>query len=115
MQGFAVSTRRPTRQEKVAYIVESLEPRAKDSFFRWNFFDSMLDQREYFSPWGFEANAAKYLDEHPDFRVKWESECKNNPELKGNHYKQMEYIYNNTEWYEKSYLRYPVFRLKNIE
>lgn len=105
----------PVNQEKLAYIIECLEPKASDSFFRWNFFDSMLDQREYFSPWGFEVNAQKYLDEHPEFKAKWEQERLNNPELKNNHYQQMNYIYSQSEWTEKSYLRYPVYRLSNVE
>lgn len=28
------------------------EPKALDSFFRWNFFDNILDQREFFSSYG---------------------------------------------------------------
>lgn len=39
----------PVRQEKIKYIIEMFEPKASDSFFRWNFFDNILDQREYFS------------------------------------------------------------------
>ena len=105
----------PVNQEKMAYIIECLEPKASDSFFRWNFFDSMLDRREYFSPWGFEANAQKYLDEHPGFKEEWEQARKNNRLLKDNHYQQMAYIYGNSEWSEASYMRYPVFRLNNVE
>ncbi len=31
------------------YIIETLEPQAPDSFFAWNFFDSILMQKEHFS------------------------------------------------------------------
>lgn len=102
-----------TRQPKVAYIVECLEPQALDSYFRWNFFDEIFDRREYFSPWGFEANAQKYLDEHPEFKAEWEAARQKNPELAGNHSAQMQYIYSHTEWSEKSYLRYPVYRINH--
>ncbi len=92
-----------------------MKPRAKDSFFRWNFFDSMLDRREYSFPWGFEANAQQYLDEHPDFKIKREKEKANNPELKTSHYQQMVYLCTQSEWAEKSFRRYPVFGLSNVD
>lgn len=102
-------------QEKMAYIIECLEPGASDSFFRWNFFDSMLDRREYFSPWGFEENAARYLDEHPEFKAQWEAACKTDPQLINNHDEQMAYLYKHSEWAEACYLRYPVYRLYDDE
>ncbi|MFA9388727.1 MAG: M14 family zinc carboxypeptidase [Prolixibacteraceae bacterium] len=104
----------PVNQKKMAYIMECLEPKASDSFLRWNFFDSMLDRREYFSPWGFEGNAQKYLDEHPEFKAKWEEERTNNTAIKTSHYQQMQYIYSHSEWSEKSFLRYPVYRVENV-
>ena len=43
-----------TDQDAVRYLLETLEPEAKDSFFNWNFFDTILQQKEGFSPyvWG---------------------------------------------------------------
>lgn len=105
----------PLDQDKVDYIIECLEPKASDSFFRWNFFDDVLDRREYFSPWGFEENAQKYLDEHPGFEKEWEQACANNPDLINNHYEQMKYIYSHSSWAEKSYRRYPVYRLSHVK
>ncbi len=40
-----------TQQEEVRYILETLEPTAPDSFFNWNFFDTILQQKEGFSPY----------------------------------------------------------------
>lgn len=101
----------PVRQEKIKYLLEMLEPRAVDSFFRWNFFDNILDQREYFSSYGFEPNAIKYLDEHPAFRAKFEEKRKTDLEFAKNHRAQLAYIYNNTEWFEKTWKRYPVGKI----
>ncbi|WP_321370762.1 M14 family zinc carboxypeptidase [uncultured Draconibacterium sp.] len=101
----------PVRQDKMKYILEMLEPRAMDSFFRWNFFDSVLDQREYFSSYGFEENALKYLNEHPEFRKQLDEKRKADPEFAKNHRAQLSYIYNNTEWAEKTYKRYPVAKI----
>ena len=106
----------PVRQERIKYILEMLEPKAMDSFFRWNFFDSVLDQREYFSSYGFEENALNYLNNHPEFKKEFEAKRASDPEFAKNHRAQLAYIYNNTEWAEKTWKRYPVAKIfeKNL-
>jgi len=101
----------PVRQEKMKYLLEMLEPKAMDSFFRWNFFDSVLDQREYFSPYGFEENALKYLNDHPEFKKEFEAKRAADQEFAKDHRAQLAYIYDNTEWAEKTFKRYPVARI----
>lgn len=101
----------PVRQEKIKYILAMFEPRAEDSFFRWNFFDNILDQREYFSSYGFEENALKYLNEHPEFKAEFEKKRSEDPELAKNHRAQLAYIYNNSEWFELTWKRYPVGKI----
>lgn len=101
----------PVRQKRMKYLLETLEPKAADSFFRWNFFDAILDAREYFSNYGFEKNAIRYLETHPEFRQKFEAKKASDPEFAKNHRAQLAYIYYNTEWAEKSYRRYPVARI----
>ncbi len=101
----------PMDQAANKYIVEMLEPEAKDSFFRWNFFDPCLERREYYSSYGFEKNALKYLEEHPQFKKQFEEAVKNNPELAKNHRAQLGYIYENTEWADNRVGRYPVVRV----
>jgi hypothetical protein len=101
----------PVRQEKIRYIVEMLEPKAVDSFFRWNFFDSILDNREYFSSFGFEENALKYLEKNPEFKKQFLEKQRSEPEFANDHRAQLAYIYNNTEWFEETARRYPVGRI----
>ncbi len=101
----------PVNQEANKYIVEMLEPEATDSFFRWNFFDPVLERREYYSSYGFEENALKYLEQHPEFKKQWEEAVKNDPELAGNHRAQLGYIYENSEWADNRVNRYPVARV----
>jgi hypothetical protein len=103
----------PVRQEKIKYLLGMFEPKAGDSFFRWNFFDNILDQREYFSSYGFDENALKYLKDHPDFKIKFEEKQKSDPEFAQNHRAQLAYIYNNSEWFEKTWKRYPVGKIFN--
>lgn len=101
----------PVQQESKRYIFEMLEPKAGDSFFRWNFFDNILDQREYFSSYGFDENALKYLNEHPGFNKIFKEKQQSDPEFAKNHRAQLAYIYNNSEWLEKTWKRYPVGKI----
>ena len=101
----------PVRQEAMQYLIEMLEPKAKDSFFRWNFFDSVLDQREYFSPYGFEENALRTLREFPELEGKLKARRAADPDFAKDHYTQMSFIYQNSPWAEKSWKRYPVGRI----
>ena len=101
----------PVRQEQIKYIVEMLEPKAPDSFFRWNFFDSILDNREYFSSYGFEENALKYLEEHPEFKNEFLEKQRIDTAFAKNHRAQLAYIYHNSEWSEKTARRYPVGKI----
>jgi hypothetical protein len=101
----------PVRQKKIKYLIEMLEPKARDSFFKWNFFDNILDTREYFSSYGFEENAIKYLNEHPEFKKEFDRKRETDAEFAKNHRAQLSYIYNNTEWQEETFKRYPVGRI----
>ena len=43
----------PTKQSSRNFLNSVLLAEAEDSYFRWNFMDSHLDQKEYFSPYVF--------------------------------------------------------------
>ncbi|MBK0380167.1 M14 family zinc carboxypeptidase [Mucilaginibacter segetis] len=93
------------------YIVETLEPQGVDSFFAWNFFDSVLGQKEYFSNYVFEDVAAKLLKTDPELKKKLDDERAKNPQLAKSANAQLNFIYKNSPYFEKTYLRYPVGRL----
>ncbi len=104
----------PMNQPANFYIVSVLEPEAPDSFFRWNFFDPCLEQREYFSSFGFEENAMRYLNDHPDFKKQFEEAVRNDPKMAANHRAQLAYIFDNTEWADNRKGRYPVARINEL-
>lgn len=93
------------------YIVETLEPQATDSFFAWNFFDAVLGQKEHFSAYVFEDVAARLLQQDAGLRNKLEEAKKADPELAKSAAGQLNRVYGHSEYFEKSYLRYPVGRL----
>jgi hypothetical protein len=101
----------PVRQEAIEYLVQTLEPRGYDSFFSWNFFDEVLFRNEYFSPYIFEETAARLLEEDPELKYAFESRLKQDSAFSANPYSQLRFIYERSPWSEKSYMRYPVYRL----
>lgn len=99
----------PSAQYARKYIVNALEPRAKDSFFAWGFFDAVLQQKEWFSPYVFEEEAHRILSEDAELRAEFE-EKKKDKSFANNMWAQLIFIYRNSEYYEAEHNRYPVFR-----
>lgn len=95
------------------YVMEVLEPTARDSFFNWNFFDTILQQKEGFSPYVFEDLAAQYLKEDPALRKALEERRKEDEAFAQNAYAQLQFIFERSPYFEKAYMRYPVYRITN--
>lgn len=100
----------PMNQPANRYLVNVLEPEAKDSFFAWNFFDTILQRKEHYSAYVFEDLAAKYLKDHPALRDSLKKKRKADPSFAKSASAQLHYIYTHSQWSEPEYLRYPVYR-----
>lgn len=100
-----------TNQAANRYLIETLEPQGPDSFFAWNFFDSVLAQKEGFSAYVFEDVAAELLRKDTALKQKLEERKKTDEAFAKNGAAQLAFIYQNSPYSEKSYLRYPVYRL----
>jgi hypothetical protein len=102
-------------QPQNRYIVETLEPQATDSFFNWNFFDAVLGQKEHYSPYVFEDTATELLKEQPALKSKLEAQKAKDPVFAKNGAAQLEFIYKNSDYYEKTHMRYPIGRLSETQ
>ncbi|MCM4155923.1 M14 family metallopeptidase [Gramella sp. AN32] len=100
-----------TFQEGARYLIETLEPQATDSFFNWNFFDTVLQQKEGFSPYVFEDVAKDLLENDPGLKEEFEEKKRTDPEFNVNAYAQLDWLHKHSNNYEKAHLRYPIFRL----
>jgi len=100
-----------TFQDGARYLIETLEPFAVDSFFNWNFFDTILQQKEGFSPYVFEDIAAKLLEGDPNLKEEFEKKKSTDSEFRNSWYAQLDWLHKHSDHYEKAHLRYPVFRL----
>lgn len=101
-----------TQQPGVKYLLETLEPQGNDSFFAWNFFDSVLQQKEYFSAYVFEDLAKELLDKNPALKAEFDNQKKTDSKLSESAQAQLDWIYTHSDYYEKSHMEYPVYRIR---
>ncbi len=92
------------------FLIEVLEPTGPDSYFNWNFFDAVLQQKEWYSSYVFEDEAAQLLKSDSDLQKRFEEKKSTDERFAKNPKAQLYFIYKNSNRYEKEHLRYPVFR-----
>jgi hypothetical protein len=102
----------PMDQVANRFLIETLEPQAEDSYFSWNFFDGILGQKEGYSGYAFEDIAAEYLKTHPDIKLKLEQRRATDTAFAKSANAQLNFVYQNSDYYENNYLKYPVYRIK---
>jgi len=103
----------PTNQNGVRYLLETLEAEATDSFFNWNFFDTVLQKKEGYSAYVFEDIAAQILENNEFLKNEFENKLKEDEYFQKNPRIQLDYIYKNSPHYEKAHLMLPVFKIYN--
>ena len=103
----------PMNQVANRFLIETLEPQAEDSYFAWNFFDAILGQKEGYSGYAFEDIAAGYLKAHPEVKQKLDERRATDTVFAKSSNAQLNFIYQNSPYFEPDYLRYPVFRVVN--
>ena len=100
-----------TGQPNYRYIIETLEPQASDSFFNWNFFDTILQQKEGFSAYVWEDKALELLKSNAELKIKFETKKEEDSLFNNNWYQQLNWLHKHSENYEKAHLQYPVYRV----
>ncbi len=99
-------------QASARYLVETLEPLGHDSFFRWGFFDSVLERKEHYSDYVFEDSAGELLRTEPGLQEKFTQWKVAHPELVTKQTAVLDFLFEHAAaCTEPSWRRYPVFRL----
>ncbi|MCP4457509.1 MAG: M14 family metallopeptidase, partial [Cytophagales bacterium] len=101
----------PVNQWRNRFIVETLEPQAPDSYFSWNFFDTILQQKEYFSSYVFEDSAPSILANDHVLNKDFEGKKRQDSLFASNSRMQLDFIYQRSVHKEKAHLRYPIFKI----
>ena len=100
-----------TNQNAKRYLLETLEPIATDSFFNWNFFDTILQQKEGFSPYVWEDKAQQLLRANPKLQIEYNIKISYDEDFANNWYSQLDWLHKQSGNYEKAHLQYPVYRI----
>ncbi len=98
----------PTNQYQRNFLLSIFISRAEDSYFRWNFFDSYLQQKEYFSPYVFEEKAVEILKEKPWIKEQLELMKASDKSFRESQWDQLYFIYKNSDLFEESYYLLPI-------
>ena len=102
----------PLDQDQARYAVETLEPQAHDSFFRWGFFNSVLEKKEAYSDYVFEDEAERLLAAEPELAAKFDAWKAANPDKLQDQGAVLDFIFANcARWREPEWRRYPVFMI----
>jgi hypothetical protein len=102
----------PLNQKANRFIMEVLEPTGDDSYFAWNFFDGILGQKEGYSSYVFEETAEEFLKQNPALKQKLEERRASDTAFAKSGSAQLNFVYQNSPYFEPMYLRYPVYRIK---
>lgn len=101
-----------TNQATNRYIVETLEPQSQDGFFAWNFFEGILQQKEWFSDYAFEPIAKKLLEEDEKLKEDYFKKKELDAKFAANSWAQLYFIYKRSSYFEKTVNRFPIYRIK---
>lgn len=93
------------------FIHAVLQPQAEDSYFSWNFFDSYLQQKEYFSAYVFVDKIDEILAADPTLKLAFEQRKKDDEEFKQSEAMQLHFLYENSMYFEQSYMRLPIYSI----
>ncbi len=98
-------------QPSKRYLVEMLDPHGDDSFFSWNFFDAILQEKEGYSDYRWNDVAENFLKKNSDLRKKLDEKKASDSAFAKSGLAQLNFVYKNSPWYEPAHLRYPVYGL----
>ena len=94
------------------YIIEMLEPTGDDSFFSWNFFDGILQQKEGYSDYRWDDIAAQTLKQDEVLQKALSLKKSTDVKFANDAGSILDFIYKNSAFYEKAHMQYPIYRIE---
>lgn len=99
-----------TQQTGWRYLLNVLQPESEDSYFAWNFYDEILQQKEWYSAYVFEPYAQKMLDEDINLQQEYQHKLENDPKFKNGDFR-LYWLYMQSSFYEKEHNRLPILKV----
>jgi len=103
----------PSKQKGAFFIHSVLQSRAEDSYLSWNFYDSYLQQKEYFSNYVFIDQVAEILKANPELKAKFMAKKDSDTNFRNSEWEQLYFIYSNSPYFEQTFMRLPVYEKLN--
>jgi hypothetical protein len=97
------------KQKNALFIHSVLQPEAEDSYLVWNFFDSYLQQKEYFSSYVFVDKIEEILKRNPTLKKKYKAKLKEDEEFRSSEWNQLYFIYKNSPYFEPTFSVLPIY------
>lgn len=101
----------PMAQDGWRYILQTLAPTAEDSFLKWNFFDAILGQKEYFSAYVFEPYAEQMLATDAALQAAYDAKMESDSVFASDGNSRLLWLYHQSEFYEKEHKQLPYIRI----
>ncbi len=103
----------PIQQPAKRFIIETLEPQGMDSYFTWNFFDAILNQKEGYTTYAYEPIVAAFLNtkEGANLKDSITAISLRDTAFAKDIEAQLDYVYKHSPYYEPQHNAYPVYRL----
>lgn len=94
------------------FLVEMLEPTGDDSYFAWNYFDGILQRKEWYVDYRGEDLAAEVVKHDKKISQKLAAKKAADPKFAVDAEAILQYIFYHSPYYEAAHLNYPVYRLE---
>lgn len=99
----------PSKQQGAFFLHSVLQASAEDSYLSWNFYDSYLQQKEYFSNYVFIDQVAEILMANPELKATFEAKKASDSNFRNSEWEQLYFIYSNSPYFEQTFMRLPIY------
>ncbi len=101
----------PMNQRAARVAMSILEPDAPDSAAHWGFFDTVFEEKEYFSSYVMEPIARRMLARDPKLRAEFEQRLKSDPEFAASASERLRFFYSRSPYADAEKDVHPVVRV----
>ncbi len=101
----------PANQRTARIALHILEPGAPDSAAHWGFFDTVFEEKEYFSSYVMEPIAREMLRRDPRLRAEFEQRLKSDPKFAASPAERLRFFYRQSPYADRDKDIYPVLRV----
>lgn len=100
----------PIAQAKARLILQIFEPKAKDSYLSWGFFNRAFEKKEYMEHYVAQEVATELLKD-PEVKKEFDEALAKDDNLRKDPSKRFEFFHKKHPSWDERYNRYPVFKL----